>query len=50
MEREYNDSHRETSPLQRAEDAILLDTTHMTKQQVISEVVRLLEKAMEDKA
>lgn len=50
VERDYNDSHRETSPLQRAEDAILLDTTHMTKNQVIAEVVRLLEKALEEQS
>lgn len=50
VERDYNDMHRETSPLQRAEDAILLDTTHMTQKQVVNEVVRLLQKAMEDEA
>ena len=50
VERDYNDMHRETSPLQRAEDAILLDTTHMTQKQVVAEVVRLLEKALEEQA
>ena len=47
VDRDYNDMHREVSPLQRAEDAILLDTTNMTQQQVVAEVIRLLEKAME---
>jgi cytidylate kinase len=30
QERDYIDSHREESPLRQAEDAILLDNSHMT--------------------
>ena len=30
LERDYIDSHRETSPLSKAEDAIVLDNSHMT--------------------
>lgn len=30
QERDYIDSHRETSPLCKAEDAIVLDNSHMT--------------------
>ena len=30
QERDYIDSHRETSPLAQAEDAIVLDNSHMT--------------------
>lgn len=30
QERDYIDSHRETSPLRQAEDAILLDNSHLT--------------------
>ena len=30
QERDYIDSHRETSPLRKADDAILLDNSHMT--------------------
>ncbi|MBR4734891.1 MAG: (d)CMP kinase [Bacteroidales bacterium] len=30
QERDYIDSHRETSPLRQAEDAFVLDNTHMT--------------------
>lgn len=30
LERDYIDSHRETSPLTQAEDAIVLDNSHMT--------------------
>ena len=30
VERDYQDSHREVSPLRQAEDAILLDNSHLT--------------------
>ena len=30
LERDYIDSHRETSPLSKADDAITLDNSHMT--------------------
>ena len=30
QERDYIDSHREVSPLRQADDAILLDNSHMT--------------------
>ena len=41
VERDYNDSHRAASPLMRAEDAYLLDTSNMTLRQVLDEVKRL---------
>ena len=41
VERDYNDSHRAASPLMRAEDAYLLDTSNMTLKQVLAEVKRL---------
>lgn len=31
--RDYMDSHREVSPLKKADDAILLDNTHLTEEQ-----------------
>lgn len=46
VERDYNDTNRSTTPLRRAEDAYLLDTTNMTIEQVISEVERLLKAAI----
>ena len=33
-QRDYNDSHREFAPLRQAEDAILVDSTNMTAQEV----------------
>ena len=41
VERDYNDMHRAASPLQRAEDAQLLDTSNLTLRQSVDEVVRL---------
>lgn len=46
VERDYNDSHRAASPLERAEDAHLLDTSGMTKKQVLDEVTRLAREAI----
>lgn len=46
VERDYNDSHRAASPLVRAEDAHLLDTSNMTLAQVLDEVARLAGEAM----
>ncbi len=41
--RDYNDMHRETAPLKRAEDAVLLDTTEMTKAQVVEKLISMIE-------
>lgn len=40
-ERDYRDSHREIAPLKQADDAVLLDTTHMSIEEVVAEVCRL---------
>lgn len=40
-ERDYRDMHREISPLRRAEDAVLVDTSLMTVEEVIDCLVRL---------
>lgn len=34
--------HRETSPLKQAEDAVLVDTSDMTIEQVIDRIVELI--------
>lgn len=41
VERDYNDMHRAASPLVRAEDAKLLDTSRLTLKESVDEVVRL---------
>lgn len=43
IDRDYRDMHREISPLKQAEDAILVDSSDMTIQQVvdaISDIIR----------
>ena len=46
VERDYNDMHRAASPLTRAEDAVLLDTSNLTIAQVVDEVVQRIHKAI----
>ncbi len=43
-ERDYRDMNREHSPLKQAEDAILLDTSDMTIEQVVEEMNRICEE------
>lgn len=43
-DRDHQDTHREESPLQRAEDAILLDTTHLTPQEQLEEALKHFEQ------
>ena len=40
-ERDYRDMNRETSPLKQAEDAILVDTSNMTIDEVIDKIISL---------
>ena len=39
QERDYRDSHRAVSPLKPAEDAVVIDTSALTMQQVIDAVL-----------
>lgn len=41
-ERDYNDSHRAFMPLRQADDAVLIDTTGMSIEAVVGEIVRAL--------
>ena len=43
-ERDYRDMNRENSPLKQASDAILVDTSHMTIEEVIDEIIKLCNK------
>lgn len=40
-ERDYRDMHRKTSPLKRAEDAVLVDTSQMSAEEVIEKIIEL---------
>ncbi|GJL96973.1 MAG: cytidylate kinase [Hyphobacterium sp.] len=42
VERDARDSSREAAPLMRAEDAILLDTTHLSIDATLAEAVRII--------
>ena len=43
-ERDYQDTHREISPLKKAEDAIELDTSSLTLEEVVEQVLTLIQK------
>ena len=46
-ERDYRDSHRETAPLRQAEDAVLVDTSNLTIEEVVAKVCGLIRPVME---
>ncbi len=46
-QRDYNDSHREIAPLKQADDAILFDTTKLGKDEVVSELIRIIAEKLE---
>lgn len=41
-ERDYQDKHREIAPLKKADDAILIDTTNMTIDEVVLKIIDLI--------
>lgn len=43
-ERDYKDSHRKISPLKKADDAIELDTTNLSIEEVVKAITELIEK------
>lgn len=46
VERDYNDAHREASPMYQASDAIRIDTSNMNRDQVVATIIDLLLKAL----
>ncbi|MEI2748194.1 MAG: (d)CMP kinase [Ferruginibacter sp.] len=44
--RDYIDSHREVSPLRKADDAILLDNTNLTMEEQLDFALKLVAKAL----
>lgn len=46
IERDYNDSHREIAPLKPAEDSVMLDTTGLTLEESINEIIRIIKEKM----
>lgn len=43
-ERDYRDMHREMSPLRQAEDAILVDSSDMNIEQVVSAILKIVKE------
>ncbi|MCD8364273.1 MAG: (d)CMP kinase [Clostridiales bacterium] len=41
-ERDFRDSHRQTAPLRQAEDAVRIDSSDMTIEEVVEEILRLV--------
>lgn len=46
-QRDYDDSHRAASPLRQADDAILLDSTYLTREEVTARILALARERME---
>ncbi len=44
IERDYRDMHREHSPLKQAQDAVLLDSSFMTPEEVVEEIIETARK------
>lgn len=43
-QRDFNDSHREIAPLKKADDAILVDSTELTIEQVVNKIIDIIEE------
>lgn len=43
-ERDYRDMNRENSPLMQAEDAVLVDSSYMTIEEVVNTIIEIAEK------
>ncbi len=44
IQRDHNDMHRDRSPLKKAEDAVFIDSTHRSVEEVVEEMVRIVEE------
>lgn len=45
--RDYNDSHRKVAPLKKADDAVELETTTMTIEEVVAEVINIVKEKIQ---
>ena len=50
VQRDYNDSHRAIAPLKPAPDAVILDSSDMSFEEVVAEIVRLVKETVPDEA
>jgi cytidylate kinase len=44
VQRDHNDMHRDQSPLKKAKDALLIDSTHRSAEQVMAEMLRIIKE------
>jgi len=42
VQRDYEDRNRKIAPLKQAEDAMLIDTTHLSVDQVVKEIIKII--------
>ena len=47
-DRDWRDMHRETAPLRQAEDAVYLDTSDMTLEEVVAKITSLARERLEE--
>jgi len=45
-QRDHNDMHRDHSPLKKAEDAVFIDSTHRSVEEVVEEMVRIAKEGI----
>ena len=45
-QRDYNDSHREIAPLKKADDAVEIDTSNMSVDEVVSTIIGRIEEGL----
>ena len=44
-DRDYRDTHRAESPLRQAEDAIVVDNSHMTREEQMEKIIEIFDRA-----
>ena len=49
IDRDYNDSSRAASPMRPAEDAVIVDSSNLTREQVVEKVIGLVREAAAEK-
>jgi cytidylate kinase len=49
IKRDYQDTHREHSPLRKAEDAVEVDTSDLSIEEVVERVLEIVEEKTGDK-
>ena len=50
IQRDYNDSHRAIAPLKPAEDSVVIDSSHMSFEEVVANIVALAKEIEENEA